>query len=113
MIDVATKAKRRLTSTGAQNVDPDWGPDGRITYITKRGGQSIVAVLDPKAGGDKAARLVTKPGSWEHPSWSNNGRHLVASRDNTLFIVDTMEKGDDPRQVFLNEGKWITPSWQR
>lgn len=112
VIDVATKAKRRLTSTGAQNVDPDWGPDGRITYITKRGGQSIVAVLDPKTG-DKGALLVTKPGSWEHPSWSNNGRHLVASRDNTLFIVDTMEKGDDPRQVFLNQGKWITPCWQR
>lgn len=112
VIDIATKAKRRLTSTGAQNVDPDWGEDGRITYITKRGGQSIVAVMDPKSG-DKSAQLVTKPGSWEHPSWARDGRHVVASRDDTLFIVDTLEKGDDPRQVFLNQGKWITPSWQR
>ena len=112
VIDVATKSKRRLTSTGAQNVDPDWGNDGRITYITKRGGQSIVAVMDPKVG-DKGAVLVTKPGSWEHPSWARDCRHVVASRDDTLFIVDTVEKGDDPRQVFLNKGKWITPSWQR
>lgn len=112
VIDVATKAKRRLTSTGAQNVDPDWGPDGRIAYITKRDGQSIVAVLDPKVG-DKGAMLATKPGTWEHPSWARDCRHVVASRDNTLFIVDTLEKGDEPRQVFLNQGKWITPSWQR
>ncbi len=112
VIDVATKAKRRLTSTGAQNVDPDWGPDGRIAYITKRGGQSSVAVLDPKTG-DRGAQLVTKPGTWEHPSWARDCRHVVASRDNALFIVDTVEKGDDPRQVFLNQGKWITPSWQR
>lgn len=112
VIDVATKAKRRLTSTGAQNVDPDWGDDGRITYTTKRGGQCIIAVMDPSSG-DKGAKLVTKPGSWEHPSWARNGRHIVASRDNALFIVDTLEKGDEPRQVFLNQGKWITPSWQR
>ncbi len=111
-IDVATKAKRRLTSSGAQNVDPDWGPDGRIAYITKRGGQSMVAVMDPRSG-DKGARLVTKPGSWEHPSWARDSRHVVASRDNALFIVDTLEDGDEPVQVFLNKGKWITPSWQK
>ena len=112
IIDVATKQKRRITSKGQQNVDPDWGADGRITYITKRAGQSSVAVLNPREG-DKSATLVTQPGSWEHPSWSRDGRHLVASRDNTLFIVDTLEDGDEPRQVFLNPGKWITPSWQR
>lgn len=112
VIDVATKQKRRLTSTGQQNVDPDWGPDGRIAYITKRGGLSQVAVLDPRQG-DKTAALVTAPGSWEHPSWARDERHLVASRDNTLFIVDTVDKGDEPRQVFLNQGKWITPAWHR
>lgn len=115
LIDVTTKAKRRITSRGSQNVDPDWGPDGRVAYITKRGGLSQVAVMDPEAG-DPDAALVTAPGSWEHPSWSRDRRHLVAGRDKALFIVDSFDKakgGDEPRQVFKANGNWITPSWAR
>ena len=112
VIDVATKAKRRLTSRGSQNVDPDWGRDGRIAYITKRGGLSQVAVLEP-AEGDGSARLVTTPGSWEHPSWSRDMRHLTAGRDKALFVVDTVDGGDAPVQLFFNAGTWITPSWAK
>ena len=115
VVNVATKARRRLTSKGSQNVDPDWGADGRITYITKRGGLAQVAVLDPKAD-DSTAKLVTSPGSWEHPVWSRDCRHLVAGRDKALFIVDSVEKekgGDEPRQMFRAAGSWITPSWIR
>lgn len=115
VVDVASRQKRRLTSKGSQNVDPDWGADGRICYITKRDGLSRVAVIDAKSG-DKDAALVTEPGSWEHPSWSRDGRHLVAGRDSALFIVDTFDKekgGTDPVQLFRANGVWITPSWKR
>ena len=115
VVNVATKAKRRITSKGSQNVDPDWGADGRLAYITKRGGLAQVAVLDPKAD-DSTAKLVTSPGSWEHPVWSRDCRHLVAGRDKALFIVDSVEKekgGDEPRQMFRAAGSWITPSWIR
>ena len=115
VIDVATKEKRRVTTKGSQNVDPDWGADGRLTYITKRGGLSQVAVMDPKVG-DSSARLVTAPGSWEHPAWARDGRHVVAGRDKALFVVDTVEKengGDEPRQMFRANGNWITPTLMR
>lgn len=115
VIDVATKEKRRLTAKGTQNVDPDWGADGRLTYITKRGGLSQVAVMDPKVG-DSSAKLVTSPGSWEHPAWARDGRHVVAGRDKALFVVDTVEKadgGDEPRQMFKANGNWITPTLMR
>lgn len=115
VVDVATKQKRRITSKGSQNVDPDWGPDGRITYITKREGQSLVAVIDPKAD-DKSAVIVTEPGSWEHPSWSRDGRHVVAGRDSAIFVVDTFDRdhgGTEPMQLFRANGVWITPSWSR
>ena len=115
VIDVATKEKRRVTSKGSQNVDPDWGADGRLTYITKRGGLSQVAVMDPKAG-DASAKLVTSPGSWEHPAWARDGRHVVAGRDKALFVVDTVDKengGDEPRQMFKANGNWITPTLMR
>ena len=111
VVDVATKATRRLTSKGRENVAPDWGPDGRIAYITKRGGAQI-AVMSP-AEGDVSAELVTPEGNWEHPSWSRDMRHLVASRDKALFIIDTLKDGDKPRQLFGASGNFISPVWQR
>lgn len=109
VVDVATRAKRRLTSKGAQNVDPDWGKDGRIAYITRRGG-AYVAVMSP-AEGDVSAQLVTDAANWQHPSWSRDMRHVVADRDRALFVIDTVEGGDKPRQVFAANGNWISPSW--
>ena len=111
VIDVATRQKRRLTSRGRENVDPDWGMDGRIAYITKRGG-SQVAVMNP-AEGDASARLVTEAANWEHPSWSRDSRHLSANRDGAIFLIDTLENGDKPMQMFRAAGNWISPCWSR
>jgi hypothetical protein len=108
---LVTKDKRRLTSQG-NNVDPDWGPDGRIVYTTRRAGQSQIAVIT-SADGDKSAQLVTDPGTWEHPTWAADGRHVVAERDGALFLIDTLEGGDEPRQLFTLSGKCITPSFFR
>lgn len=113
VIDVATRQKRRLTSQGTQNVDPDWGEDGRITYISKRSGGNQIAVISP-AEGDRKAQLVGEPGNWEHPSWSRDGRHVVAGSDKALWIVDTAaQDADRPVRLFANAGNWITPSWSR
>ena len=111
VIDVATKAKRRLTSRGRQNVDPDWGPDNRIAYITKRGGAQV-AVMDA-AKGDASAELVTEAASWTHPSWSRDGRHIAASRDKAIFLIDTLEGGDKPRPMFHANGNWVSPCWAK
>ena len=109
VIDVATKKERRLTSRSRQNIDPDWGKDGRIVYITN-GGQ--IAVMEP-ATGDASMQAVTKTGGWEHPSWARDGRHVVANSGKSLFIVDTLKDGDKPRAVFNANGDWISPSWAR
>ena len=109
VIDVATKAKRRLTSRGRENFDPDWGKDGRIAYITKRGAAQV-AVMN-SAEGDASAKLVTEQATWEHPSWSRDGRHLTANRDGVIFLIDTLEGGDKPLRLFTANGNWISPSW--
>lgn len=111
IVDVETKKSRRITSKGRDNFEPDWGRDGRIAYITRRGGAQV-AVMDP-AEGEASVRLVTGQGSWEHPSWSRDMRHLVASRDKAIFLVDTAEGGDEPRQIFHANGNWIDPTWSR
>ena len=103
-----TKPKR-LTSRGGQNVNPDWGPDGRIAYATQRGKHWHIAVMD--SSGDASAKLVTDGGAWEHPSWAPDGRHIVASRDGALWIIDT--EGDKPQKIFGNPGEWVSPDWSR
>ena len=99
------------SSRGSMNYDPDWGNDGRIAYITRRGAAQV-AVMSPNSG-DASAQLVTEQSNWEHPSWSRDGRHLVANRDSALFLIDTLEDGDKPRQMFSANGNWISPSWQK
>ena len=108
VVDVATGKERRLTSRGRKNVDPDWGPDGKIAYVSG----ATVSVLDP-ATGDSGARAVTEAANWEHPSWSRDGRHLSASRDKALFIIDTLDGGDKPRQMFRANGNWMSPCWAK
>lgn len=112
IVDVATRKSRRLTNMGGENTNPDWGVDGALTWCTKRGGLNYVAVMDPSKG-ESTARLVTDGGSWEHPSWAADGRHVVASRDQALFIVDTDPDGDRPARLFHNAGNWMNPAWCR
>ena len=112
VVDVATRKSRRLTNMGFENTNPDWGADGSLTWCTKRGGLNYVAVMNA-AQGESTARLVTSGGSWEHPSWAADGRHVVASRDRALFIIDTAPDGDSPVQLFRMEGNWMNPAWCR
>ncbi len=114
VIDVATRKKTLLTKSGSQNVDPDWGLDNRIAYVTRNRGGSQIAVID--MNGDRRPTLVGEPGTWEHPSWSRDCRHVIAGRDKALFVVDTFsesEGGDEPKLLFRNAGNWITPCWSK
>jgi len=112
IVDLATLKRRRITSRGVQNVNPDWGSDGRITYVTKRGNGSQIAVMEP-AEGDAGSVLIGAAGNWEHPSWASDSRHVVAESAGRIFVVDTLPDGDAPRQMFEANGRWITPSWSR
>jgi len=108
IIDVATRQSRRLTSRGSQNVEPDWGKDGRITYVSS----GVVKVIDP-AEGEASARAITKDGGWKHPSWARDNRHIVAANGKVLFVLDTLEDGDAPRGMFNAKGNWGDPCWAK
>lgn len=109
VIDVATKQERRLTTKGRKNVDPDWGPNGQLAYVSG----AYVNVMDI-AKGESSARAVTDAAKWEHPSWSRDGRHLAASRDKAIFVIDThKDGGDKPKQMFFANGNWTAPCWNK
>ena len=65
------------------------------------------------AKGDASAELVTEAASWTHPSWSRDGRHIAASRDKAIFLIDTREGGDKPRPMFHANGNWVSPCWAK
>ena len=112
ILDVATQKSKRFTNKGTENTNPDWNGDGKLVWASKRQGQTVLMVADPAAG-EGAAISVTKPGSWEHPSWAADGRHIVASRDKAIFIVDTDPDPDEPTQIFRNAGNWMNPAFSR
>ncbi|HQQ90507.1 MAG TPA: DPP IV N-terminal domain-containing protein [Kiritimatiellia bacterium] len=108
LVDVATRRSRRLTYKGSENVNPDWHAKGGIVYATKRGGGYQIAAFNPQEG-ERSAAMVTPPGSYEHPSWAADGRHVVCSNGGALYILDTL---GDPAVRLLNiAGNWMSPDW--
>ena len=111
--DVASRKSRRFTATGRQNTHPDWSADGKLVWTSLRAGQWVVMVADASAG-EKSARAVTDPGTWQDPSWAADGRHVIVARDSALFVVDTDPEGDrKPVQIFYNKGRWMNPAASR
>ena len=109
IVDLATRRSRRITYTGVQNVNPDWGANGKIAYATKRGGIFQIAVMDPRIG-DRSSKLIAGPGGHcEDPSWSPDGRHLACTASSSIYLLDTL--GDPPVRLFNIRGNWMTPDW--
>jgi CubicO group peptidase (beta-lactamase class C family)/imidazolonepropionase-like amidohydrolase len=76
----ATGAPRRLTNTPrAREFMPSWSPDGRwVAFVTwdESGG----ALWKSRADGRAApVRLTTVPAWWADPTWSQDGRMIVAN----------------------------------
>ncbi len=100
-----------ITSRGLENVAPDWGPNGLITYASRVGGRYQVCVLDPKT---LNGRQVTMDGAdYEDPSWAPDGRHIACSRTqgyrSQIYLLDTL--GDAPIGLVAISGDWYSPSW--
>lgn len=112
IVDVASRKAAQFTRVGRQNTHPDWSKDGKLCWTSLREGQWVV-MSAPVAGGEAAARPVTDPGTWQDPSWTADGRHLVASRDNALFVVDTEPDGEKPVRIFPHPGNWMNPACSR
>ena len=108
IVDVGTRASRRLTYKGMENVNPDWSAKGKIVYATKRGGGYQIAVIDPRVG-EGSCELLAQSGDYEHPSWAPDGRHVVCSSRSTLYILDTL--GDPAVRLINIAGNWMSPDW--
>ena len=110
VVDVETRVSRRLTYKGSQNVNPSWSSKGKICYATLRGGTFQIAMMNPT--GDASAEIVSgQPEGSEDPSWAQDGRHIICSARNTLYILDTL--GDPAVRLIHAAGNWRSPDWSK
>ena len=113
VVDVATRKSKRVSNAGTENTNPTWSANGRLAWASKRAGGTCI-VATPPGGGEPVA--VTKPGTWEHPAWSRDNRHLVAQMGGAVFVVDAAENESDrdaPARLFNNAGNWMSPDWRK
>ncbi|MEI7946708.1 MAG: hypothetical protein WCJ02_08425 [bacterium] len=110
VVNVESRASKRLTFKGSQNVNPSWSSKGQICYATLRGGTFQIAMMN--SAGDAASEIVPgQPDGCEDPSWAADGRHIICSARNTLYILDTL--GDPAVRLINAAGNWRSPDWSK
>ena len=101
---------RRITYRGTENVNPHWGPDGRIVFSSRRDGQYRLCVIDPATGED--VQVTQDAADYENPFWLPNGRHVLADRTarykTDIYLIDT--RGDAPVRLTTAAGDWYSPA---
>ena len=103
--------RRRISLHGSENVAPDWGPDGRIVYSSRRFGRYQLFLYDPRT--DKEEGLTQEAVDHEDPSWAPDGRHVCYTREEAyrqqVYVLDTISR----RSIRLTryEGSWYAAAW--
>ncbi len=103
--------RTRVPVSGSENVAPDWGPDGRIAFSSRRAGRYRICVYNPDNG--ELTDLTGDTGNFEDPSWAPDGRHIACTRtsgsENIIYVLDTTGKPSIP---FMKvEGNWRSAAW--
>jgi TolB protein len=85
IIDVATKAQRRVGSAGDwMDEEPAWSRDGRrIAFSSTRGGNRNLDIWVMDADGSNLVRLTEHPAPEQDPIWAHDDKSLffTAERD--------------------------------
>lgn len=104
---------KKISSSGSENVAPDWGLNG-ITYCSRQGGRYRIMVVNPKNKDTKMLKLDNA--DYEDPCWAVDNRHIIASRSvnyqSSIYLLDTIE--DPPIPLVLQKnGDWFSPACTR
>lgn len=101
---------KRISSSGTENLSPDWGKNGLITWCSRVGGKYRIVVADPRRRTTKV--LETDWADYEDPRWAPDGRHIVCSRTSnyrsSIYLLDTQK--DSPVALISGSGDWYSPA---
>lgn len=111
IMDMGSRKGQRLSLPGQSNESPDWGPDGRIVFASRRSGFYQICIYNPQTG--EQTQLTSEGVNSEDPSWAPDGRHIVCSRtfggQAGVYILDTL--GDPPIRLTKSGADWYSPDW--
>lgn len=103
--------RKRITTSGSENVSPDWGSNGWITYSSRREGRYQVCVYNPSTG--EAKQLTGDGADYEDPTWAPDGRHIACTRTQSyrsaIYVLD-MLTGTSVALLTV-EGGWRSAAW--
>jgi TolB protein len=110
VLNVATGAFRRLTTSNGIDTEPTWSPTGReIAFISDRSGSAQVYVMD--AEGTNVRRL-SRDGFNTQPRWSPKGDAIAfTSRQGTHDIWAVSPDGSNLRRLTSGPGSNESASW--
>ena len=110
IIDIKKAKPRRISNSGSENVAPDWGTNGLITYCSRQRGRYRIMVADPIT--NYINNLPLDYADYEDPCWAPDQRHIIASRtinyQSSIYLLDTIE--DRPILLINKKGDWFSPS---
>ncbi len=115
--DLQTLAKKRLTFTYAEELNPDWSPDGqRIVYESYQDGQAEIYVMN--ADGSNVTRLTFNEGDVNTdydgmPAWSPDGSRIAFISKRTGGYRIWLMNPDGSGQVQVNATPYSSyPVWR-
>ncbi|MEM7148131.1 MAG: biopolymer transporter Tol [Verrucomicrobiota bacterium] len=88
--------------------EPSLSPDGqRLAFTVRSGGSNAVAVYHFQT---RNSQIIASGGA-EDPAWGADSKHLVYTKNNTLYMID-VETGATNR-VISGMGRISEPNWTR
>ena len=111
MMDLASRATTRLTSTAAIDTSPSFSPDGtQIVFESDRGGQQQIYAMN--ADGSNQRRISFGDGSYSQPAWSPRGDYIAFTKRRAGGFAIGIMKPDGSGERILTEGFHNeSPTW--
>ncbi|MBB6051420.1 PD40 domain-containing protein [Armatimonas rosea] len=107
---------QRLTNHPGRDTQPAWSPGGKwIVFVSDRGGKPALWRI-PAQGGNPTALEACPPGIPSDPTFSPDGRFLVASFEEApgkkhLWKVD-LDAKEEPRRLTTEPGDYRHPTFR-
>jgi TolB protein len=113
VVDTASHAAHRLTSSGSIDTSPCYSPDGsQIVFNSDRGGDQQLYIMSASGGGAK--RISYGHGRYGTPVWSPRGDLIAFTRLGDTFAIGVMAPDGSGERIlsesFAVEGPTFAPN---
>jgi TolB protein len=113
VVDTASHAAHRLTSSGSIDTSPCYSPDGsQIVFNSDRGGDQQLYIMSASGGGAK--RISYGHGRYGTPVWSPRGDLIAFTRLGDSFAIGVMAPDGSGERIlsesFAVEGPTFAPN---